>query len=236
MKPTISKIMGFSRIIFNILWIAWGVVGIIYGLKGINYVDVAITNSLNVMEENIEIVKKMLGETIDVIEKIDQSLATIEQSSLDAGISLIETRPMVDKTAQVVTRDLPQALDDMQTSMPSVIEAAAMIDQTLYILSRFKFSIPNPFGTDFEVSLGVDYTPSIPLEDAIEKLSGNLEGIPDRMRTIEGDLISTDINLGIMSENLIDTAYDLDLMREQVEDISPEFFNLLIPEFIKSCG
>jgi hypothetical protein len=227
MKPIVSRIMGFSRIIFNILWIALGVAGIIYGLKGINFVESAMISNLNGMDENIEIVMNLLGEAVEVIDKVDQSLSTIEQSSIDAGLSLMETRPMIEKTSQVVTKDLPQALDDMQTSMPSVIDAAAMIDQTLYILSRFRFSIPNPFGTDLEVSLGVDYTPTIPLEDALIQLSGNLEGVPDRMRSIEGDLVTTEINLGIMSENLIDTAYDIDLMREQVADIAPEFEKMI---------
>jgi tRNA A-37 threonylcarbamoyl transferase component Bud32 len=227
MKQKITRLMGYSRILFNIIWIALGISGIIYGLRGIKIVETAAINNLIVIEENIEIVKNLLVEAIDVIVKIDQSLSTIEQSSIDAGVGLIETRPVIDKTSQVVTEDLPKALDDMQTSMPSVIEAAAMIDQTLYILSKFRFTIPVPFGNDIEIGLGIDYTPSIPLEDALVQLNSNLEGIPDRMRSIEGDLVTTDLNLGIMSENMNDMAYDLDLIREQVADITPEFEKMI---------
>lgn len=227
MKHIITRFMGYSRILFNVLWVALGVTGIIYGLRGIEIIETATINNLIIIDKNIEIVKNLLVEVVDVIEKIDQSLSTIEQSSIDAGIGLIETRPMIDKTSQVVTEDLPKALDDMQSSMPSVIEAAAMIDQTLYILSKFRFTIPVPFGNDIEIGLGIDYTPSIPLEDALVQLNSNLEGIPDRMRSIEGDLVTTDINLGIMSEDMSDMADDLGLMRVQVADITPEFEKMI---------
>lgn len=220
--------MGYFRILFNVLWVALGVTGIIYGLRGLEIIETSTINNLIIIDKNIEIVKNLLVEVVDVIEKIDQSLSTIEQSSIDAGIGLIETRPMIDKTSQVVTEDLPKALDDMQTSMPSVIEAAAMIDQTLYILSQFRFTIPVPFGNDIEIGLGIDYTPSIPLEDALVQLNSNLEGIPDRMRSIESDLVTTDINLGIMSEDMSDMADDLDSMRVQVADITPEFEKMII--------
>jgi hypothetical protein len=122
----------------------------------------------------------------------------------------------------VVADDLPQTLEDVQQSMPAVIEAAATIDQTLTLLSKFKISLPNPLGDDWEIGLGVDYAPPVPLEQSLITLNANLEGLPDTMRSVEGDLVTADINLAVMGDDLIDIAYDLDLMRAQIAGINPE--------------
>jgi len=228
MKSFSSRIIGFSKIAIHLTWILIGFLGIIYILKGFVFIEDATIENLNIVNLNIDVLKGLLNESIDVIETVDQSISTIEQSSIDAGLGLVDSRPMISKTSQVVTQDLPIALDEVQTSMPSLMNAAAMIDQTLYLLSRFRFNIPVPFGNDIEVSLGVDYNPEIPLEDAFIQLSGNLEGIPQQMRSLKGDLDIANNNLGVMSENLIDIAYDLDLIREQVADIIPEFQEIII--------
>jgi hypothetical protein len=220
MKLT-SKIMGTFRSIFSIMWMGLGVLGMVYGLRGIDWTEDRLNQSTTAVVENIDLVNDLLMEVVDVIDKVEISLSTAERSSLDAGLAIGESRPMIDKVSQIVAQDVPQALDEVQTSMPSVIEAAAMVDQTLTLLSKFQFNIPNPFGSDWVISLGVDYDPPVPLEEALTSLSGHLEGIPENMRAIEGDLVTADINMAVMSEDLIDVAYDLDLMRGQLADINP---------------
>lgn len=227
MNRTSSRILGFSKIFLSLIWIIGGILGIFYGLKGLQHLETSALDNLNSVKSNIELLKQLINNSIDVVETTDQSLSTIEQSSIDAGLGLVDTRPMIAKTSQVVTQDLPLALSEIQASMPSVIGTAALIDQTLYVLSRFRFRIPNPFGTDLEMSLGIDYQPEIPMEEALIQLSENIEGIPERMRSLETDLNITNSNLGTMSENLINVAYDLDLIREQVADIIP-IFDLMI--------
>jgi hypothetical protein len=228
LKTRLSRVLGISRITLNLLWIVVAVLGIIYGLKVFSYVEVSIINNLNLADSNIKILSDLLAESIDVVETIDQSISTIEQSSIDASLGLLDTRPMITKTSQVVTQDIPLALDEVQTSMPNVIRAASMIDQTLYVLSMFRFGLPNPFGENIEISLGVDYEPEISLEDSLARLFGNLEGIPERMRSLEGDLSMADSNLNTLSENLLNAAYDLDLIRAQVADIIPGIEQLIV--------
>jgi len=217
-----SKIMGTFKTIFSFLWMGLGVLGLVYGLRGVQWLEVKLDANLSVVTQNIEVVNALLTEITDVMDKVDQALSTIETSTIDAGISLKESRPIIDETSQIITQDVPLALDEVQSSMPGVLEAAAMIDQTLALLSSFQFSIPNPFGADLELNLGIDYDPLVTLEDALANLSGHIEGIPDGMRGLEGDLVTADINMSVMSENLIDVAFGLDSIREQLADINPE--------------
>jgi len=222
MKLFVNKVFGIAKLSFSVIWLILGIFGLIFGLKGIRSGGAAVNQNFTVLIENIDLVNALLEEMIDVVDMVDQSMATVERSMINAGLSLDETRPVINKTSQVIIQDVPDALDEVQATMPSVIEAAAMIDHTLNILSRFRFGIPIPFGSDLEISLGVDYNPPVPLEESLINLRGNLEGIPESLRAMEGDLINTDENLVIMSDNLIDVARDLDLVREQIADINPE--------------
>jgi hypothetical protein len=219
--------LGYSKIILNLIWIFVCVFGIIYSYKGVNYLETVFKDNLDVIDSNIGILKNLLHQSIDVIESVERSIGTIEVSSMDAGFSLTDTRPIINKTSQVVTQDLPLALDEVQTSMPNVIDTASMIDRTLYILSMFKFSIPNPFGEDFELNLGIDYQPEVTLEDSLVQLFSKLDGVPERMRSLEGDLNLANTNLDTMSENLLDVAHDLDFIRAEIREIIPEINKLI---------
>jgi hypothetical protein len=217
-----SKIMGTLKTIFSFLWMGLGVLGIVYGLRGVSWLEVQLDSSLSVANQNIEIVNALLTEITDVIDKVDQALSIIENSTIDAGIGLTESRPIIDETSQIIIQDVPQALDEVQTSMPGVLEAAAMVDQTLSLLSSFQFAIPNPFGSNWEFNLGIDYDPPVTLQEALANLSGAIVEIPDGLRALEGDLVTADINMSVMSDNLINVAFGLDSMREQLADINPE--------------
>jgi hypothetical protein len=48
------------------------------------------------------------------------------------------------------------------------------------------------------------------------------------MRSLEGDLSMADSNLNTLSENLLNAAYDLDLIRAQVADIIPGIEQLIV--------
>ncbi len=216
------KLMGTLKAILGILWVGVFILGWIYGLRGIAWAADRSEIALTVLVTNLKDVNSLLGELTQVVDEVDQSIGTIESSTIDASIAVGDTRPIFEKSAQVITDEVPTALDEVQASMPSVIAAAASIDDTLRLLSKFKFSVPIPFGSNYEIGLGVNYDPEVPLELALENLSGNLEGIPASMRAMEADLKTTDENLIVMGDDLLNMAYDLDLIRVQMADINPQ--------------
>ena len=223
-----SKIMGFLRIAVSVLWIGLFIAGIVFGLKGFSWIETSFNQVLVLSSENIGVFRSLLVEVTDVIDNVGLSFGTVERSLIDAGLSLDDSQPMIDKSSTIITQDVPKALDDVQDAMPGVIEAAAMVDQSLTFLSTFQLSIPNPFGADWEFDLGLEYDPAIPLEDAIVVMSANLEGLPDQMRAVETDLGTVGFNMSVISDDLIDIAYNMDQMREQIADINPEMDKIIL--------
>lgn len=227
MKNPLDVTMGLLRVVLSLVWVAVGLAGIVFGLRWIRSAGEAVDQTIEEIRLNADVVTSLLVETMDVFGMVDQSLSTVESSTIEAAIAMGGTTPMIGKTSQIVVEDVPQALEDVQASMPSVIQAATAIEQALYLLSGFQYSIPVPFGNPIQLGLGIDYAPEVPLEQALTNLSANLEGIPTSMRAIESDLTKTEDNLLAVSDNLLDIARDIDRVREQIADISPELLHLI---------
>ena len=214
-----KRIIGILKIILNLMWMAAALMLLIWGQKALVWTENRVNSALDAMLENVILAKTMITETTDVMVAVDDSLSAVETTMIDGALVLIESRPLVDKTSQILVEDVPEAMDEVQKTMPAVIEATRTIEQTLNLLSGFKLILPNPFGDDFQFDLGVEYNPEISLEESLGDLSSSLQPISDQMRILEGDLISADISMGVMSQNLFDLAKSLDKVRETLLDI-----------------
>jgi septation ring formation regulator EzrA len=215
--------MGFLKAILGLVWIGLLVFFFVYGRRGLGWTEKKLSETLATTNKNFTDINALLFEIVDVMDRIDQSLGTIEEATTDASISLSETRPILDDTSTVLVEEIPDALDEVQDAMPGVIEAAAVIDDAMTILSKFNYQIPKPFSEDsWVISLGVDYHPVLPLDQALQNLSEKLESIPDELRGIEDDLNNAKVNLAIISGDLMNVASDLESIKGQVDDINPQ--------------
>ena len=214
-----KRIIGILKIVLSLVWMGVAILLLVYGQKGILWLDDQSSRLLDQGLDTITLADRMITETSNVMLAVDRSLSEVETSMIDGGIILLESRPMVDKISQILVEDVPRAMEDVQNTMPTVIEATRTIEQTLALLSGFKIVLPNPFGEDFQFDLGVEYDPETSLEESLSDLSGSLQSIPEQMRTMEGDLVSADISLSVMSENMLNLAHSLDKVRETLADI-----------------
>ena len=215
--------MGSLKAFLGVVWIGLLVFFLVYGRRGLDWAEKQMDDVLEITSQNLTDINALLFEIVDVMDMIDQSLGTIEEATTDASISLSETRPILDDTSKVLVQEIPDALDEVQGAMPGVIEAAAVIDDAMTILSRFHYEIPKPFSEDsWVISLGVNYNPVVPLDQALQNLSDKLEGIPEELRGIEDDLNNAKVNLAIISGDLLNVASDLESIQGQVDDINPQ--------------
>jgi hypothetical protein len=217
----ISRIMGVIWIITSFAWVVLSISGLLYGLKWLENLEMGLNDNLILLVDSLDSVHGIVTETTDVVSSTQTSLGSIQLSVYDASNAFDEARPLLWTTTKVVTNDVPAALDGVQESMPSLIATAKSVDETLIWLSNFGFTIPNPFGADFSYDLGIDYDPDVPLDQAMENMSGNLEGVPDDLREMEESLNNADENLVVISDDLASLAGDLDILNEQIADIYP---------------
>ena len=218
----IFRLMGGMRLLFSIIWAGLTIVAGFYGDQVLRYVQIRLQDSLELADGNLTALNAMIEVTGDVLLTVQNSLDTVHQTTVDLSLTLTDTRPLVDDAAQVITQDIPIALDGVQASMPGVIETAAAVDETLIFLSAFQFTVPNPFGADLTLGLGIDYAPDVPLDIALESLSSNLEDIPGELRGLEDDFGNTSVNLLTLRDDLSALADDLYLINQQVDELYPQ--------------
>ncbi len=184
----ISRIMGVIWIITSLLWALLGMTGLFYGFQWLNSLQVGLDENLSKIDESLVSVYSLIAETTDVVSATHQSLETVQQSSHDVSIALADARPLLWKTTKVITLDIPDALDGVQELIPSLVETAKSVDETLTWLSDFQFTIPNPFGPDWSFDLGIQYDPEVSLDQALEDMSGNLKEMPEDLRGMKESL------------------------------------------------
>ena len=218
----IFRLMGGMRLLFSIIWAGLTIVAGFYGDQVLRDVQIRLQDSLELADGNLTALNAMIEVTGDVLLTVQNSLDTVHQTTVDLSLTLTDTRPLVDDAAQVITQDIPIALDGVQASMPGVIETAAAVDETLIFLSAFQFTVPNPFGADLTLGLGIDYAPDVPLDIALESLSSNLEDIPGELRGLEDDFGNTSVNLLTLRDDLSALADDLYLINQQVDELYPQ--------------
>ncbi|MBL6965609.1 MAG: hypothetical protein ISR60_03550 [Anaerolineales bacterium] len=218
----IFRFMGGMRLLLSIIWAGLSIAAAFYGDQVLQDVQIRLSESLELADVNLTTLTAIIEETGDVLLAAQTSLETVHQTTVDVSLTLTDTRPLVDDAAQVITQDIPIALDGVQASMPSVIETAAAVDETLIFLSAFQFTVPNPFGADLTLGLGIDYAPEVPLDIALESLGSNLEDIPGELRGLEDDFENTSINLLTLRDDLSALADDLYLINQQVDELYPQ--------------
>jgi hypothetical protein len=217
----ISRIVGVIWIVTGFLWGILGVMGILYISSWIERAQSKLEANFIVIDETLDSVRDVIIETSDVISSTNQSLGTLQNSISDSSTTLSDIRPLIWKTTKVVTSDVPDALDGVQVSMPTLIETAKSVDETLTWLSNFKLSIPNPFGPDWSYDLGITYNPEVPLDQSLESMGQNLVDIPDELRELDQNLSDTDNNLKVVSEDLSLLSDDIKNTNERIEGVVP---------------
>ncbi len=214
--------MGMIRILVSLVWSVISIAGLLLGDKIIQSSKELLNRNLAMAHENLIIATDLLEESGDVLVTVENSLDTVRDAIVDVTFTLTDTRPLIDEASQIIAQDVPEAMDGVQASMPTLIETAAAVDETLTFLSALQLTVPNFFGADWTVGLGIDYDPEVPLDQALEELSRNLKDIPEDLRRMENDLNTASLNLLTLRDDLAVLADDLYAVNQQVEDLEPQ--------------
>jgi hypothetical protein len=226
-KKNLSRIAGVIWMITSILWATLGVIGILYVSSWVESAQSTLQDNFLVMDETLDSVRDIINETNAVISSTNQSLEILQTSISVSSSTLSDIRPLIWKTTKVVTLDVPDALEGVQVTMPSLIETAKSVDETLTWLSSFKIEIPNPFGPDWRYDLGISYNPEVPLDQALESMGQNLVDVPDELRDLDQNLSDTDSNLKLVSDDLALLADNINDTNERIKAVVPRIENFI---------
>lgn len=102
-----------------------------------------------------------LAVTLETTVTVREAMVDLDRLAEAVSASSATTAAFVGETADITTDRVAVSLAAIERSMPSLVQAAEVIDDTLGALALF----------------GVDYRPPIPFDDAVRDIETNLQGL-----------------------------------------------------------
>jgi hypothetical protein len=187
----------FLRRIVGFLLVIAAVAGIIFSLTGLvelwRYRPVVTKTVI----DDLALIDQALGTTQDVLTIVGQvvqtttmDVASIQATTKAIGLTIHDTKPMLDSLISLTGKDFPAAVSATQTSLASAQSSALLIDNVLAALTSITFS---PVAA---------YKPDVPLHTALVQVSTSLDTLKPSLATINTSLADGKTNLGIMEVEL----------------------------------
>ena len=98
-ENTLTIIFGALKAIMAIVLIILAIIGGKFGIRFIQDIGLSMDQTLENVDQNIDIVSTLLTETIDIFDMIDQSLSTVEKNTIDAAIAMNGSIPIIEKSS-----------------------------------------------------------------------------------------------------------------------------------------
>jgi hypothetical protein len=189
--------------------IAIGLFGIVAGVVAINTFPVDEVDSTDAVDQSLAASEQALvaaADTVGIVEGLlDQlagALVEAEETGLNVTGALDRSEEALRQIARISGEDLPEVIESLQETMPSLIQVANVIDGTLGALSR----------------IGVPYDPEVPFDDALEGVQEAIADLPAQVRT-QADLIDGAADdLARIGDDAGDLFVELGTVRTQLED------------------
>ena len=115
--------------------------------------------------DTFETLRRTVEVTVSATSTVSDALSDVETLIETVASSADTTAGFVSETAEVTSTRIPQSLGAIERAMPGLIDAAAVIDDSLNTLAI----------------LGVAYEPEVPFDDALREVQTSLDGLAEEV-------------------------------------------------------
>jgi hypothetical protein len=179
------------------VWVASGILGIVGGVGGAVVGWAAVSASADAAVTTSDEAAAALESVVELTSSLDGTLASVTDALRDVQITvadgsvrLTQLAAATGDLADVVSSDVPRAVDGVVDALPSLVATAGVVDTTMRTLSL----------------IGVDYTPDEALDDALVRIQDELAVIPPRLRAQSGRLEAAADGLSSFSSSALDVS------------------------------
>lgn len=223
----IRRILGFVMLFIGLSGVALSIGGALVTQRLVDKVSQGLDQSLRLVSDSLDTVLDTLDLTKTTVGEVNGSMETVEAAAVNLAQTINQTRPLLDQVNQIASHDVPDSIEAVQETIPNVAEVAGTIDTTLRALNDFRID-QTILGFPIQYDLGIDYAPAASFDESITAISASLDGIPNRLRTLEVYLSVTDENMDTISQDILLIAGDLKTINGRVADVQP-----LLDEYIR---
>ena len=204
----LKRIIGVILIVIGVMGIGVSIAGVQIGGQIVDKIGTGIDSTLGLLLDTMENTHETLAVTRSTIETSADTLQTVQTLTTNLAITVEDTEPLLIRTNEMLTNEVPTSLDGVQETIPTLVAVAGSIDDTLTTLNSFRID-ESFLGFDFNYSLGIDYAPDQQFDEAIIQIGDSLADIPESLRSMEGDMNSAIDNMAIIQGDLDALTTDL---------------------------
>lgn len=224
------------RRIVGVIFIIIAIIGAVVAYQGMQLTDRFIDNlaasmksALQLTNETLTNVESTLVVSKQTLTDLGATLSTMETTAGDMSTAVQDAEPLIDQISTVIANDVPNSIETLQASIPTLVEVATVIDDALTTLSRFEIDQTIPFvNYRIQYDLGINYNPEVPFDQAVTELGGSLDGLPETLRDLENELQTTQASLGTMGDNMDQLATDMATLNASIAEVQP-----ILDEYIR---
>jgi len=191
--------------VFTILGVGGLIAAVVAGLLGIAVVLTAaysMDRSLGVTADAVTAADETVALAADTVGIVNESFDTVVPSSEIAATAFEDAGTVIAGTTQVVTGDVPDALDAVLAAMPAIESAASVVDGALRVLSF----------------VGVEYDPEVPFGEAVAELETALAPLPAQLRAQAAPLNALAVDFEAFGVAASEIADDLGALQGQLDE------------------
>lgn len=215
----IRRILGLIILLVSLITIAIFIGGAIYAGQIVDSIGQAVNDVLAITVDSMDTVSATLEQTKATIAEANKAVETAASLTKNLSTTVTNTGPVMESMTKVVSEDVPNNIEAIQTAIPNVASVAGVVDNAMTRLSNFGISreIPIPFNPiTLEFDLGIDYEPEEPFDESILALGDSLEGMPEELRALQGDLERLTSDMENVSADILAASDNLTAVNEQV--------------------
>jgi uncharacterized phage infection (PIP) family protein YhgE len=213
-----------ARKIIGITFIVAAIIGLIFSMIGIGLVwgvkaplTANLLNALDLIDTTLDATNAALVVLDDTLSKATSDVTRLENTIETSSKAVDDSVPMVETLSDLLSVNIPQAIEATQTGISSLQDAAGTVESTLALLTSIPF-------------LPIEkYNPEVSLTVALDDVSQSLDEIPqsliemgNTLNTTRGNLTLLAAQVRIISRNVSDlksSLYDLQSVLKQYEDV-----------------
>ena len=195
-------------------WLAWtwtvaGIIGvtlsIIGGVFGYAFVSSSTSAAVQSIDLGIDVLGTV-GDTAGILDRtfsdVADSLRSVQRTVGDSAVTLTQVAKVTGDLGDLVATDVPDSIEAVRATMPSLISTAGVVDTAMRALSF----------------VGVDYDREVPLDEALTALDAELATIPLELRSQEPVLRQVAESLSDFSSDTLVIGNDLAGIRARLTE------------------
>jgi ABC-type transporter Mla subunit MlaD len=221
----VRRIIGAVMLITALAILVLSVLGALYVGDAVRSLTGNIGATLQLTADGLATVRGSMLTAQGTLDDVAAAIGTSVTTTANLSTTVQETGPLLENITTVVTQEVPENIESIQDALPSMIQVADVIDNTLSRLSDFGFEreIQLPLGVTIPLAfdLGIEYDPEVPFDTSLIAFQDSLNGLPESLRALESGLADASANTQTLSDDLLATSASLETINSRVAELGP---------------